>query len=67
MIPSGILETILLDNGEEFLSNCFTLLCARLEMTDPTMNVIYTQTNGQVKRYNSTLVSQVWLYIADNL
>lgn len=66
MIPNGIPDTVLSVNGQKFICKFFTSSWFFVGTTKPTTKALYSQTNGQLKRYSKTLVLRLRLYIADN-
>lgn len=62
----GIPDIIRLDNGQHFISKCFTLFHTYLRVEKLAMTEFLSHTNMRLGRYNKNLVSRLWPYIADN-
>lgn len=52
-------DTVLTDNGKQFTSKFFAALCAFLGTKLITTAEYHSQANGQVERYNRTLVARL--------
>ena len=62
----GIPRTLLSDNGPQFASKFFTHVCQTLGVTNVFTSAYHPQTNGQVERYNRTLLAMLRNYVNDN-
>ena len=62
----GIPRTLLSDNGAQFASKFFTHVCQTLGITNVFTSAYHPQTNGQVERYNRTLLAMLRNYVNDN-
>lgn len=63
VIPHVTPEDILADNGQLFVKKFFTPLSAYWGAKNSITNAFHSQTNGQVKRFDKTLVCWLWLNI----
>lgn len=66
IVPYGIPDTVLSDNGQRFICKLFTTVPSYLVTTKPTTTAFYPQTNGHAEKYNKTTVSRLRLYVTDN-
>lgn len=66
VIPYGIPTYILTDNGTQLTSKSFATLCTHLGTKQLTTTAYHPQTNGQVERYNKTIVTRLRHYVAKN-
>ncbi|CDF40057.1 unnamed protein product [Chondrus crispus] len=57
---------LLSDNGGQFTSRFFLAVCKILSIESGFTTAYHPQTNGQVERFNRTLVSTLRHYLADN-
>ena len=57
---------LLSDNGSQFTSRFFLAVCKILSIESVFTTAYHPQTNGQVERFNRTLVSTLRHYLADN-
>ena len=64
--PYGLPSMILSDNGVQFTSKFFEAMCTTLGVKHLTTTTYHPQTNGQVERYNRTLVARLRHYVAEN-
>lgn len=67
IIPNGIPEFVLTDNGTQFISKLFELICAVLGTRHLTTTAYYLQTNGQAKRFNKTIIARLQHCVAEHL
>jgi len=58
--------TVLSDNGPQFRSTFFQGVCSLLGIFNWYSTTYYPQTNGQVERYNWTIVGQSRTYVQDH-
>lgn len=58
ILPYGIPNYVLTDNGPQFVSKYFMTLCLFLGFKKLTNTAYHRQTNGQVERYNSMLIAR---------
>jgi len=58
--------TVLSDNGPQFRSTFFQGVCSLLWVYYRYSTTYHPQTNGQVERYNRTIVSQLRTYVEDH-
>jgi len=58
--------TVLSDNGPQFRSTFFQGVCSLLGVSNRYSTTYHPQTNGQVERYNRTIVGQLWTYVEDH-
>lgn len=63
-VPNGILNTILADNGPQFLSTFFAALCVSVVIKLVTITGYHPESRAQVERFNKTLVARWKQYIA---
>lgn len=66
VMTCGIPGCTFFDNGQQDMSMFFTLLCMYLKMKRLRTTVFHPQTNGQVERYNKTLVSRLRLHVPND-
>ena len=66
VIPYGIPNHILSDNGSQFVSKFFSALCAFLGAKLTTTTAYHPQTNGQTERYNKTIITRLRHYVNDH-
>ena len=64
--PYALPETLLSDNGTQFTSKFFEEICTTLGVKHLTTTTYHPQANGQVERYNRTLVARLRHYVAEN-
>ena len=57
---------MLSDNGPRFLSTFFQRVCSLLGISNRYSTTYHPQTNGQVERYNQTIVGQLLKYVEDH-
>ena len=62
----GIPNTILTDNGTQFISEFFKTVCHIMGIRRKTTTAYHPQTNGQAERYNKTLATRLRHYVADH-
>ena len=58
--------SVLSDNGKQFTSRFFQDVCRILRINNVFTTTYHPQTNGQVERFNRTLLSSLRHYIADH-
>lgn len=66
IIPYGIPNTIMTGNGPQFVSNFFAALCASLQTKLVSTTEYHPQTNGNVERFDKTLVARLRHYIDEH-
>lgn len=59
-------DVLLSDQGSQFMSKFFLAVCRTLGIEKRESTPYHPQTNGQVERYNRTIVKQIRHYVADN-
>lgn len=59
-------DVLLSDQGAQFTSKSFLAVCRTLNIEQKATTPYHPQTNGQVERYNRTIVKQVRHYVQDN-
>lgn len=57
---------VLTKNGTHFKSKFFATLDRHLDTKQPATTVYHSQTNGQIERYNETVMTQLYHYAADH-
>jgi len=62
----GTPATVLSDNGPQFRSTLFQGVCSLLGISNRYSTTYHPQTNGQVERYNRTIVGQLRTYVEDH-
>jgi len=62
----GIPDSVFTDNGPQFVSVYYEGILSLLGVASNYTSTYHPQTNGQVERYNSTLVRQLRCYIAEH-
>jgi hypothetical protein len=62
----GLPEKILSDNGPNFRSNLFQAVCRRLGIQKVYTTPYHPQTNGQVERFNRTVVQYLSMYVSSS-
>jgi hypothetical protein len=60
----GPLVCLLTDNGPQFTAKFFQAACAELWMSKVFTTACHPQTNGQVERYNRTILAALRAYVA---
>jgi len=58
--------TVLSDNGPQFRSTFFQWVCSLLGISNRYSTTYHPQTNGQVERYNRTILGQLRTYLKDH-
>jgi len=58
--------TVLSDNGPQFRSTFFQGVCSLLGISNRYFTTYHPQTNGQVERYNRTIVGQLRTFFGDH-
>jgi len=58
--------TVSSENGPQFRSSFFEGVCSLLEISNRYSTTYHTQTNGQVDRYNRTIVGQLRTHLEDH-
>lgn len=66
IIPFGIQNYVLTDNGAQFVIKFFATTCGDLGIKHSTTAAYHPQTNAQVERYNEKIVTRLRHYIADH-
>lgn len=59
-------DILLSDQGSQFMSKFFLAVCRSLGIETRESTPYHPQTNGQVERYNRTIIKQIRHYVADN-
>lgn len=59
-------NTLLTDNGTQLTSNYFRGVCNMMGIRTKTSTTYHPQTQGQVKRYNRTIVNQLKVYVEEH-
>lgn len=59
-------DVLLSDQGSQFMSKFFIAVCRTLGIETRESTPYHPQTNGQVERYNRTIIKQLRHYVADN-
>jgi len=62
----GPQDTVLTENGPQFRATFLQGVCSFLGVTNPYSTAYHPQTNGQVERYNRTIVGQLRTYVEDH-
>jgi len=58
--------TVLSDNGSQFRCTLFQVICSLLGISNRHSTTYHTQMNGQVERYNRTIVKQLRTFVEDH-
>jgi len=58
--------TVVSDNGRQVRSTFFQRVCSLLGISNRYSTTYHPQTNGQVERYNRTIVCQLRTYVEDH-
>lgn len=66
VIPYGIPKYLLTDNGPQFTSKFFAMICSLLGVKHLTTTAYHPQTKGQVEHYNKTIVTRLRHYVAEH-
>ena len=66
IIPYGIPNSILSDNGPQFVAEFWKTTLAILGINHKTTTSYHPQTNGQAERYNKTIVSRLRHYVSEH-
>ncbi|CAN8077309.1 unnamed protein product [Agarophyton chilense] len=64
--PYGMPLYLLTDNGSQFVPKFFSHVCATLGIKHVTTTAYHPQTNGQVERFNRTLLDRLGHYVLEN-
>lgn len=59
MIPIGIKSYLLTENGPQFVSKFFASVCGNLRVKHLMTTAHHSQTSGQAKRFNRTIVTRI--------
>lgn len=62
----GAPNRVVSDNGPQFVAKLFQSVCRLLGMKTTTSSAFHPQTNGQVERYNRSLLSMLRHYVGDH-
>ena len=62
----GAPSTLLSDNGSQFASKLFQTVCQRLGIDNRFTSAYHPQTNGQVERYNRTVLAMLRNYVNEH-
>ena len=65
--PYGLPDTLLTDNGSQFISAFFEYVCSVLGIKRIGTTAYHPKTNGQTERYNKTLEKRLRIYADDHL
>ena len=66
ILPYGIPESILTDNGSQFIAEFFKTVCYILGIKRKTTTAYHPQTNGQAERYNKTIAARLRHYVSEH-
>lgn len=66
IVPFDIPSYVLPDHGPQFVSKFFATICGFLDVRHLTTTAYHPQTNGQVERFNKTIVTRLRHYLADH-
>ena len=66
VVPYGAPATLLSDNGSQFTSKLFTMICSELKIRNAFTTAYHPQTNGQVERYNRTILAGLRAFVAEH-
>ena len=66
IMPYGIPNAILSDNGPQFVAKFFELLCVMLGIKHLTTTAYHPETNGQAERYNRTLAARLRHFVSEH-
>lgn len=66
IIPYGAPDYLLSDNGPQFVAKFFEAICTCLTIKHLTTTAYHPETNGQVERFNRTLVTRIRHYVAEH-
>ena len=66
IMPYGIPDTILTDNGSQFIAEFFKTVCHILGVRRKTTTAYHPQTNGQAERYNKTIAKRLRHYVSEH-
>lgn len=64
VVPYGTPAFLLADNGPQFVSKLFEMLCSFLGVKHLSITACHPQTSGQAERYNKTIVGRLCHYFA---
>lgn len=66
ILPHGITDSILTDNGAQFVAKCFKKFCHLMGIKRRTTTAYHPQTNGQAERYNKTIAARLRHYVGEH-
>ena len=66
VFPYGIPNTLLTDNGPQFIAEFFEFICAVIGIKRLAITAYHAQTNGQTERYNQTLEKRLRHYVNEH-
>lgn len=66
IIPYGIPSSLLSDNGSQLTRKLFAALCDFLGTDLRTTTAYHPQTNGQMERYNKTIIARLRHYVSEH-
>ena len=59
-------KTLISDNGKKFAANFFQAVCSLLGISNVLTSTYHAQTNGQVERYNRTILAMLRNYVNEH-
>ena len=63
----GLLNTLLSDNGPQFAASLFESVCASRGIRHAFTSTYHPQTNGQIERFNRTMLAGLRIFTMDNV
>jgi transposase InsO family protein len=60
----GLPDSLLTDNGPQFTAKVFQAVCSELGIRKIFTTAYHPQTNGQVERYNRTILAYLRVYVS---
>ena len=66
VIPYGIPNYVLTDNGPQFVAKFFASVCLALGVKHVTTTAYHPRTNGQTERFNRTIVTRLRHYVGEH-
>ena len=59
-------KTVISDNGKQFAAKFFQAVCSLLGLSNIITSMYYLRTNGQVERYNRTIIAMLRSYVNEH-
>lgn len=66
ILPNGIPDSIMIDNGAQFVAKPFKYICNVMGIKRPKTIAYYHQTNGRTEKCNQTIATRLRHYVSDH-